>query len=111
MMVGVACSFHQLEIRIMNAPDILTMNPALFALAGFAGWTILLLLTVANLRMANFFTVCAHRPIPRPYDIYSHSRRLGTRHVFLCTGFINGLVCHTTRVLINGSIKTHGLLT
>ena len=40
----------------MNTPDILTMNPALFALAGFAGWTVLLLLTVANLRMLNFFT-------------------------------------------------------
>jgi len=40
----------------MNTSDILTMNPALVALAGFAGWTLLLLLTVANLRMANFFT-------------------------------------------------------
>ncbi len=40
----------------MNAPDVLTMNPAIVALAGFAGWTLLLLLTVANLRMANFFT-------------------------------------------------------
>jgi uncharacterized MAPEG superfamily protein len=40
----------------MNASDILTMNPALVALAGFAGWTLVLLLTVANLRMANVFT-------------------------------------------------------
>jgi len=40
----------------MNAPDVLTMNPSIVALAGFAGWTLLLLLTVANLRMANFFT-------------------------------------------------------
>jgi len=40
----------------MNVPETLTMNPALFALAGFAGWTVLLLLTVANLRMLNFFT-------------------------------------------------------
>ena len=40
----------------MNTSDILTMNPALIALAGFAGWTLLLLLTVANLRVANFFT-------------------------------------------------------
>ncbi|OUS02315.1 hypothetical protein A9Q90_09475 [Gammaproteobacteria bacterium 54_18_T64] len=32
------------------------MNPALVALAGFAGVTLLLLLTVANLRMLNFFT-------------------------------------------------------
>jgi len=40
----------------MNTPDILAMNPALVALAGFAGWTLLLLLTVANLRVANFFT-------------------------------------------------------
>ena len=40
----------------MNSSDILTMNPALVALAGFAGWTALLLLTVVNLRVANFFT-------------------------------------------------------
>ena len=40
----------------MNLPETLTMNPALFALAGFAGWTVLLLFTVANLRVANFFT-------------------------------------------------------
>jgi len=40
----------------MNAPDLLTMNPALVALAGFAGWTVFLLLTVANLRVFNFFT-------------------------------------------------------
>ena len=40
----------------MNLPETLTMNPALFALAGFAGWTVLLLLTVANLRVANFLT-------------------------------------------------------
>ncbi len=40
----------------MNASDLLPMNPALVALAGFAGWTVLLLLTVANLRVANFIT-------------------------------------------------------
>lgn len=40
----------------MSLPETLAMNPALFALAGFAGWTVFLLLTVANLRMANFFT-------------------------------------------------------
>lgn len=40
----------------MNLSEMITMNPALTALAGFAGWTVLLLLIVANLRMANFFT-------------------------------------------------------
>ncbi len=40
----------------MNLPETLSMNPALVALAGFAGVTLLLLLTVANLRMLNFFT-------------------------------------------------------
>ena len=40
----------------MLLPETLAMNPALTALAGFAGWTVLLLLTVANLRVANFIT-------------------------------------------------------
>lgn len=40
----------------MNIPDTLTMSSPLLALAGFAGWTVLLLLTVANLRVANFLT-------------------------------------------------------
>ena len=40
----------------MNTLEILPTNPAFIALAGFAGWTLFLLLTVANLRMANFFT-------------------------------------------------------
>lgn len=33
-----------------------TMNPALIALAGFAGWTLLLVLIVANFRVLNYFT-------------------------------------------------------
>ncbi len=40
----------------MPTTEMLTINPALVALAGFAGWTALLLLTIANVRMANVFT-------------------------------------------------------
>lgn len=40
----------------MNLAEIIAMNSAYVALAGFAGWTLILILTVANLRMANFFT-------------------------------------------------------
>ena len=40
----------------MDVPEMITMNPAFVALAGFAGWTLLLILIVASLRMANFFS-------------------------------------------------------
>lgn len=61
-----------------------TMNPALVALAGFAGWTLLLILTVANFRVFNYFTG-AKIPInnfdPSGDDLPGFGKRITRAHM------------------------------
>ena len=67
----------------MNTSEILAMNPALVALAGFAGWTLVLLLTVANLRMANFFTgkKAMNEFLPTGEDLPGFGQRVTRAHL------------------------------
>lgn len=61
-----------------------TMNPALIALAGFAGWTLLLILTVANFRVFNFISG-AKIPInafdPAGNDLPGFGQRITRAHM------------------------------
>ncbi|MBQ0798580.1 MAG: MAPEG family protein [Porticoccaceae bacterium] len=61
-----------------------TMNPALIALAGFAGWTLLLVLIVANFRVFNFIAG-AKIPInafdPGGDDLPGFGRRVTRAHL------------------------------
>ncbi len=61
-----------------------TMNPALIALAGFAGWTLLLIFTVANFRVFNFLAG-AKIPInafdPTGDDLPGFGKRITRAHM------------------------------